>query len=161
MKKFRLILDCRVSGSNDHATQSERILLPGAWHILSDVLELRADPGQVRRLFVCDFSDAFFMAPLEASEQKYFVTSHQGKYYLWLRVAQGSINGPNLFGRLSALIGRCSQGLFNPTELRLHIYQDDPCAALVGTEEQCKRNVCILIAVWVAFGFNLVAHKAQ
>ena len=36
--KYRLILDCRVSGSNDAADRHERILLPKAWDIVRDVM---------------------------------------------------------------------------------------------------------------------------
>ena len=42
--KYRLIIDCRVSGSNDAATRNERILLPQtAWAFLRDIMALRRD----------------------------------------------------------------------------------------------------------------------
>ena len=36
--KHRLILDCRVSGVNDHSHKIERVLLPSAWDIIHDTL---------------------------------------------------------------------------------------------------------------------------
>ena len=39
--KCRLILDCRVSGSNDAAQRSERILLPKCWDIVRDAMALK------------------------------------------------------------------------------------------------------------------------
>ena len=106
--KYRLILDCRVSGSNDAAERRERILLPKAWDIIRDIMALRKNCKSHEEvfLFVLDFKDAFYMLPLLDDEYRYFTAFHDGKWYVWQRVAQGSLSGPNAFGRLSALTGR-------------------------------------------------------
>ena len=75
---------------------------------------------------VCDFVDAFFKMPLLPIERKYFATSLGEDIFIWARVGQGSLNGPTVFGRLSAMVGRFSQSLFDLSEARVHIYTDDP-----------------------------------
>ena len=109
--KYRLILDCRVSGSNDQTRKSERILLPKVWDVIRDVLHFHTilQPGEGVELMVCDFTDAFYMVPLAGDEQRYYAAMYDNEVYVWGRVAQGSLNGPNIFGRLSALVGRLSQ----------------------------------------------------
>ena len=59
----RLILDCRISGSNDRAVKVERVLLPGAWNVVHDTLMMKtkAEREDVLRYLVLDFKDAFFM----------------------------------------------------------------------------------------------------
>ena len=161
--KNRLILDCRISGSNDKTTKSERIILPRIWDLIKDALALanQLTSGEELSLLVCDFTDAFYMVPLGIDEQRYFSAYHRGRWYVWTRVAQGSLNGPNIFGRLSALVGRLSQSCFHPHELRLHIYADDPCAVLRGTQNKRDRMTAILLWIWLALGFGLALHKGQ
>ena len=55
--KYRLILDCRVSGSNDAADRHERILLPKAWDIVREVMALKkiCKDGEQVALFVLDY----------------------------------------------------------------------------------------------------------
>ena len=65
------------------------------------------------------FKDAFYMLPVLDAERKYFTTMYKGEIYIWDRVAQGSVNGPNVFGRLSALTARMTQSLLSPDEARL------------------------------------------
>ena len=63
--KHRLMLDRRVSGSNARTKKSERILLPKAWDIIRDVLEMQAlcIHDESLELFVLNLSDAFYMLP--------------------------------------------------------------------------------------------------
>ena len=39
-------------------------------------------------------------------------------YYMWDRIVQGSINGPNVYGRLAALTSRMGQGMADSQEMR-------------------------------------------
>ena len=43
--KCRIILDCRISGSNDAASKVERVLLPKRWDIIRDVMALKKGCG--------------------------------------------------------------------------------------------------------------------
>ena len=161
--KHRLILDCRVSGANDAARRCERILLPKAWDIVASTMELKkkATRGEVIELMVLDFADAFYMLPLLPREKKYFVAHFQGEFYLWDRIAQGSLNGPNAFGRLSALTARMSQSLFPASAMQLQIYTDDPCAVLRGRPKAVRRMAVILALFWRALWWGLSFHKGQ
>ena len=114
--KHRLVLDCRVSGANSATSKYERIILPRIWDVIRDTLNLKAAKKDTENIyyFVCDFQDAFYKIPLLPDERRYFAVLYKGKIYIWLRVGQGSLNGPTLFGRLSALAGQFSQSLFSP-----------------------------------------------
>ena len=144
--KHRLILDCRVSGANDAAKRYERILLPKAWDVVAAVRDLKKRAGKqdIIELMVLDFSDAFYMLPLLPEERKYFVAHLGDSFYLWDRIAQGSLNGPGVFGRLSALTARMPQALFSPDRVQLQVYTDDPIAVLRGTPRETKRMAAIL-----------------
>ena len=161
--KHRLILDCRVNGVNDHALKVERIILPSAWDVIHDTLILRAKMKSGQRLcyMVLDFKDAFFMLPLWASECRYCASLYKGHYYIWDRVGQGTINGPNVYGRLAALTSRMGQGLSNTTEQRNQTYVDDPCSVILGTPERCERLCARLAMLWLALGWDLSYHKGQ
>ena len=158
-----LILDCRVSGANDAAERHERILLPKAWDIIRDIMALRkaCREGESVYLFVLDFKDALYMLPLLSDERRYFTAYHQGRWYVWERVAQGSLNGPNAFGRLSALTGRMTQGLMSSTGARVQIYTDDPCTVMKGSESEVKRHIAAMTLFWLVLGWGLSFHKGQ
>ena len=76
-------------------------------------------------------------------------------------MVQGSLNGPNTFGPLSALVGRISQGCFDPQELRLQIYSDDPCAVIRGSSSRRRLLCCTLLLIWLLLGFDLAYDKGQ
>ena len=90
--KHRLILDCRISGSDDRAVNVERALLPGAWNVVHDTLMMKTKANQeyALRYLVLDFKDAFFMLPLRPEECRYYCSSYKGRYYIWRRIAPGS-----------------------------------------------------------------------
>ena len=81
--------------------------------------------------------------------------------FIWARIAQGSLNFPNVFGRLSALVGRSTQACFDPAELRLHIYSEDPIAVIRATPQRRRRLVGSPIMIWLPTHFTLASHKAQ
>ena len=124
-------------------------------------LKRRATKGEGIELLVLDFRDAFYMLPLLPEERKYFVAHFRGSFYLWERIAQGSLNGPGVFGRLSALTGRMTQSLFPSEYMQLQIYTDDPCAVMRGTPKQTKRMAVVLSLFWRALGWGLSYHKGQ
>ena len=76
------------------------MLLPGAWNVIHDVLAMwaKATEGEDIRLLVLDFQDAFYQLPLIPGERRYFCAKYKVECYLWARVAQGSVNGPPVFG---------------------------------------------------------------
>ena len=110
---------------------------------------------------VFDFKDAFFMMPLLAEACSFCSTLYKGKYYVWNRIAQGSVNGPSVYGRLSALTGRMGQGMFDTTEVRTQAYIDDPCSVLRGTKERCDLLTARQVLLWLCLGWDLSYHKGQ
>ena len=80
--KHRLILDFKMSGINDRAIDTDRIVLPSAWDIVHDcpatITRLRA--GQHIKYLVLDFSDAFYMMPLWKGELRYSGAWYKGAY---------------------------------------------------------------------------------
>ena len=161
--KHRLILDCRVSGSNERATRNERIVLPRIWDAIRDGLELMlyGEPGHTLDFMVLDFRDAFYMLPLAHAEQRYFSAFYKGRFYVWQRVAQGSLNGPNTFGRLSAAVGRMTAGLLQDHEARLQLYVDDPLLALYAAPRRKRIIIASVVMLWLMMGFDLAYHKGQ
>ena len=101
------------------------------------------------------------MLPVLQQEQKYFATAFAGSIYIWTRVAQGSVNGPNVFGRLSALTARMTQALVSTDEARLQQYIGDPCTTIRGTTGRRKRIVAMFLLLWRVLGWDLSVHKAQ
>ena len=89
--KYRLILDCRVSGASDAAERRERNLLPKAWGIIRGIMALRKAccEGESVYLFVLEFKDAFYMLPLLSDERRYFTAYHQG----WGMCGSGWLRG--------------------------------------------------------------------
>ena len=108
-----------------------------------------------------DFADAFYMLPLVDCEKRYYVAYYDGFFYCWDRIAQGSLNGPTAFGRLSALTSRMTQALYPDGELQLQVYTDDPCAAIRGTPRRVKLIATVLALFWRALGWQLSYHKGQ
>ena len=110
---------------------------------------------------VLDYTDAFFRAPLHPAERKFFTAFFNGRFMSWNRIAQGSKNGPQLFGRLSALVARLTQGVFDTSALRLHVYIDDPIAILRGSPNTIRRMKAKLILIWRALSLDLAFGKGQ
>eukprot|EP00974_Lingulodinium_polyedra_P108918 10541493-Lingulodinium_polyedra.AAC.1 len=71
-------------------------------------------------LCVLDFSDAFWNVPLCPRERRFFVARIRGRFYLFLRTAQGSRGGPLTWCRLAALVSRLTQGALVVTEARVN-----------------------------------------
>ena len=115
--KYRLVLDCRVSGSNSRTRKSERILHPRAWDVIPDVLGLSTlmQDGDDLEFLVCDVSDAFYMLPLHFDEQHYYCASYKGRFYIWTRVVQGSLNGPEHVRTLVSTSRSHQSGMLRPT----------------------------------------------
>jgi len=159
-RKARIILDSKSSGVSDTSAKSERIILPKLLDVVYDILNLLAT-GQEIELFVIDFSNAFWLLPLPVNERKFFVSVHRGRYYVYLRNAQGSRGAPLGWGRTAALLGRLTQSMFHKNEARIEIYTDDPCITLAGSRRQRDRCVAAIVLIWRLLGFPLSWRKAS
>ena len=99
--------------------------------------------------------------PLHPDERSYFCVVFEGRFLVWNRVAQGSKNGPQAWGRLSAMITRLAQSVFEPGDMDLATHTDDPIAAVLGNEAETNRLVTILIWAWRCMGLSLAFRKGQ
>lgn len=155
----RLILDAKASGISEVASKKERILLPRILDVAHNVLNLQAVGPEDVELFILDFSDAFWLLPLPPEERKWFTSSLRGKYFAFLRNAQGSRNAPLGWGRLAALLGRLTQSTFSQHEALTEIYTDDPCICLRGDKPQRDKVIAMTCILWLSLGFPLAWAK--
>ena len=100
----------------------------------------------------------FYQVPLRLAEQRYFAFWHKASIHVYTRIAQGSLDGPSLYGRLSAFVGR---SLVSPAEARLQIYIDDPILTILVITERANLLICIVTMAWLIMGFDMAFHKAQ
>ena len=110
---------------------------------------------------ILDFAEAFFVVPLHPAERRYFVIRFLGRYLVFKVQAQGAGASPLCWGRVAALLGRLTQGMFREDEALLATYVDDPCFVLLGTSPQRQTYIVLVILVWSALGFPLSFRKGQ
>ena len=142
------------------------MLLPRVLDAIEDILDMLAYMGgylddEHLEMLVLDFVDAFFLLPLKDNEKRSFTATSKKKFFIWQRVAQGSTNGPQLFGRTSALASRFTQSLSDESRMRQQTYTDDPWMVLGGTPDFTKRMRALVILVWQVLGFTLAFPKGQ
>ena len=85
---------------------------------------------------ITDVEDAFWLVSLNKRERRYFVISFRGRFYVFLRTAQGSRGAPLSWSCIVSLLARVAQSLFATLvgqDARLLVYVDDPILLLRGT----------------------------
>ena len=122
--KRRFIMDCLMSGVDAISVQAERAISPRVADLVYGVLKIMDTvvPEEGIYFLVLDFVDAFFRVPLNPAERHFYVVQYAGRFLQWNRVAQGSTNGPQAFGRLAALVGRLTQSAMDDGRAKLHIH---------------------------------------
>ena len=140
-------------------------MLPRVSNAISGIIELSEtdmslDPEVLVLMGVIDFSDAFWMIPLRKSEQRYFVTRICGRYFVFLRTAQGSRGAPLTWSRFGALLARLMQGVIDTRVSKLNLYVDDTLLAFLGTLTHCRMCFATVVFIWVALGLPLALNKA-
>ncbi len=160
--KKRIIVDAKQSGISGSTAKCERIVLPRLSDPVFQALhQMRvAKPGEDTEMAVLDFKDAFFLMPLHESERRYFVLRYRGKFLVFLVTAQGAPLSPLTWGRLAALVGRLTQGMFDALSLMLSIYVDDPNFVITGVRFFRDGALATIALVWNAVGFPLAFRKA-
>ena len=86
-------------------------------------------------LLVLDFVDAFWNVPLMASERRFFVGKLRSRYFVFLRAAQGSRNGPLAWAGVVSLAIRLVQACLwegGECPARINTYVDDPLTVVRG-----------------------------
>ena len=76
-------------------------------------------------------------------------------------MSQGSLDGPTLYGRLAAFMGRIAQSLIPADTARLQLYVDDPILTICATPARTERIIAVVTLAWLTCGFAMAFHKAQ
>ena len=161
--KRRTILDAKASGVSRRTRQTHRVVLPRTADALGDALSLGAagdfddDAGETIEWFIADVVDAFWLVPLHPRERKYFVGQVAGRFFVYLRAAQGSRNGPLSWAAVISLAMRLLQGVLlrlpGGGGSRSQCYVDDPIWTVRGTRRQRDRHIAICLLVLQVMGF--------
>ena len=148
--KRRIILDVKRSRVKECTRKVHRVPLPKVTDVAYDILDSLAkqdfEPGEGIELLVLDFEDAFWNIPLAAGEHRFFVGRLRGKFYVFLRAAQGSRNGPLAWAGVISLVMRLVQAVFwdyGRCPLRINTYVDDPLAMVRGTQSERRHHITI------------------
>ena len=160
-KKTRLIHDMSRSGVNQKVTIRERVVLPRMTDVFASCLRLAATKAEreIIMLMVLDFADAFKHLKV-AIEERRFLGGWTAKFgwFVYCVLFFGIVSGPLLWGRVAALIMRCTCAL-EPTKSNQHTYVDDPLVVVAGTRAECKAKFSKFILLWRLLGFNLSLPK--
>jgi hypothetical protein len=164
--KRRIILDVKQSRVKECTRKVHRVPLPRATDVAFDILDSLAKlglrPDECIELLVLDFVDAFWNIPLAPEERRFFVGMLRGKFYVFLRAAQGSRNGPLAWAGVISLVMRLVQSVFwegGLCPLRLNTYVDDPLCMIRGTGPERRTRICVLVLLWRALGLPLSFKK--
>ena len=171
----RLILDLKQSKVTACTRKTHRVVLPRITDAVKDMLEIAVDAEQDEETewLILDFIEAFWNIPLRHAERKHFVGKAGGRYFVYLRAARGSRNGPLAWASVISVPLRCTQGIFfgagrsarpgarSPADLRLQFYVDDPASAIRGRQQTRDRAAAIQVVLWRVLGFPFAFHKAQ
>ncbi|CAK0840856.1 unnamed protein product, partial [Prorocentrum cordatum] len=149
--KARIIIDLLRSGVSGGVVLQERVVLPRLSDLTAAVLDLveidvRADwhPDEDwYELCTVDFEDAFHTLSLRAADRGKMV----------FKTAAGWA----VFRRLCCGLG---QAMFQPHELRIQRFVDDPAICTRGPPHQRKWLLGALLLFWAALGFRLNWKKA-
>ena len=166
--KRRLTLDVKQSRVKDGTRKVHRVPLPRATDVVCDIMDmLHKHPlgtDEQLDLLVLDFVDAFWNVPLMASERRFFVGKLRSRYFVFLRAAQGSRNGPLAWAGVVSLAIRLVQACLwegGECPARINTYVDDPLTVVRGTETRRNYLVACLVLLFTALGFPLSFRKGS
>ena len=166
--KRRLILDVKQSRVKEGTQKVHRVPLPRATDVVCDIMDmlykhpLGAD--EQLDLLVLDFVDAFWNVPLLAAERRFFVGKLRSRYFVFLRAAQGSRNGPLAWAGVVSLAIRLVQACLwegGVCPARINTYVDDPLTVVRGTETRRNYLVACLVLLFTALEFPLSFRKGS
>jgi len=168
-KKIRIIVDMLRAGINGRIKIRERVVLPRMSDLADAALDVMEEWSQWGspleaqcELFAVDFEDAFYTMGIAEEERKYVVARGCKDWYAFKCVAFGLASGPLLWGRHAALASRLGQSVFEPWELRIQTFVDDPAGVVAGrTRGERSKLFTILLFFWACVGFRLSWRKGQ
>ena len=162
--KVRLVIDYRRSGVNAFVKTRERVVLPRVREAIDNAVFMMKEHGGNAQLawMVVDFKDAFHTIPVDPEDLRLQVfMTRPGVFELFNTTVFGSKASPLIWGRFGALLMRSGQALFDPVEVLLECYVDDPLILLAGDPETRRLNAAILLLWWRVLGPGLSWPKME
>jgi len=169
--KLRFVVDLRRSGVNGEAEIPERVVLPRVIDFANSIVNLQEVqvsrtsaqdyPPKEVELLTLDFADAFYTLWLRPSDRGSLVFQVADGWAVFNRLCFGMAGAPLIWGRLAAAACRLGQACFQPDELRLQCYVDDPAIAVLGSQQERNRLIIILLLLWSALGLALSWEKGS
>ena len=170
--KHRIIIDMLRSGGNRRANVPERVVLPRVNDLVKTIQKLwkdrreelpEGDPGI--ELVGADLSDAYCHFGVSGPELKNCLAPADPVYpeqvVLFRAMLFGFKGAPLIMGRLASAFSRLWQAMLWRDKGGLQTYMDDPLVVLVGTREERRSLLAMLLYTAKAFGINLAFHKGE
>ena len=170
--KHRIIIDMLRSGGNQRACIPERIVLPRVSDLVKTIQKLwkerrqelpEGDPGI--ELVGADLSDAYCHFGVSGPELKNCLAPADPVYtdqvVLFRAMLFGFKGAPLIMGRLAAAFSRLWQAMLWREKGGLQTYMDDPVVVLMGTREERRSHLAMLLYTAKAFGINMAFHKGE
>ena len=188
-RKDRLIQDLRANHVNAVVDLPERQILPRGVDHGIDLAQLEHQRRGHESLHVAilDFADAFMAIPLHADEGRFNCAEvperirrsreplapsepEEGTMVAWRVLGFGGRPNPLVYSRVAGVGVRTAQALF-PAEdedvesrlarVRLQLYVDDTVACFLGSGQQVRLSLDVLVLWWLILGLPISWAKCQ
>ncbi|CAK0849002.1 unnamed protein product [Prorocentrum cordatum] len=111
-------------------------------------------------LCTVDFEGAFHTLSLRAADWGKMVFKTAVGWAVFRRLCCGMASAPLVWRRVGAAACRLGQAMYQPHELRIQCFVDDPAICARGPPHQRKWLLGALLLFWAALGFRLSWKKA-
>jgi hypothetical protein len=166
--KTRLIIDLLRSGVNGDVVLPERVVLPRIADFVNGIVDLfEYDLGtptsgeSYYELCTVDFEDAFHTLPLKEQDRGVMAFQTLTGWAVFGVLCCGMAGAPLIWCRTSAVGCRLGQAIYQPHELRVQCFVDDPALGARGTPEQRRWYIGSLLLFWTVVGFRLNWRKGH
>ena len=171
-KKYRIIMDSKLSGVTAASSKQDRSELPLQTDIINDIMALMGNckTAEAMALLVLDAESAFWQVPLHPKERRFYCAMPRAsdgstRYLAYARTPQGSRGAPLSWSQIFGLICRCVSSVVRdpviPDAHEFEVYVDDPILALHGTVVANQEAAALAILAWTALGVGLSFRKGQ
>jgi hypothetical protein len=167
--KRRFVIDLLRSGTNGEMDIPERVVLPRLGDFVAGIVDLltfnteeqNAEFDASITLMALDFTDAFYTLWLQKQARGGFAFRTLDGWAVFRRLCFGMAGAPLIWGRVAAAACRLSQAAFQPWELRLQCYVDDPAVAVRGSKALRRHLLACLLLFWSVLGLQLSYSKGS
>ena len=164
--KARLIIDLLRSSINGGVLLPERVVLPRLSDLVDAMVDLMECDGPGDGSFsdfyefaTVDFEDAFHTLKLKEEDRGAMAFRTLNGWAVFRRLCCGMAGAPLVWCRVSAGACRLGQACFQPSELRIQCFVDDPAIAVRGQPSKRAWLLGLLFLFWAALGFKFSWKK--